>query len=53
MLSIRQEVWLEVRPFLVNLIAHLAMFCLAVAALAFALIVTYGMMLFCDRFFGE
>ena len=50
---IHQEVWSTVRPFLVHLIAHLAMFCLAAASLAFMLIVTYGMLLFCDYLFGE
>ena len=49
---IRQEVWSIVRPFLVHLIAHLAMFCLAEVSLAFMLILTCGMLFFCDCLFG-
>jgi hypothetical protein len=33
--------------------AHIAMFCLAAAGLVFMLIVTYGILLFCDYLFGE
>jgi hypothetical protein len=49
---IRQEVWSIVRPFLVHLIAHLAMFCLAEVSLAVMLILTCGMLFFCDCLFG-
>jgi hypothetical protein len=48
-----KEVWEILRPFLVHLIAHLAMFCLAAVSLATMFIVTYGMLLFCVYLFGE
>ena len=49
MLSIHQEVWLIVEPYMVSLIAHFVIFCLTMITLVLMLAISRWVVSFCEK----
>jgi|GEM_PF-3132770 hypothetical protein len=49
MSSICQEVWLEVEPYMISLVAHLVIFCLTMIALVLMLAISWWFVSFCEK----
>lgn len=48
MYTIHQEIWLEVEPYMVSLIAHFVIFCLTMVALVLMIAISWWVVSFCE-----
>ena len=53
MFTIHQEVWSEVRPYLVDALTHFAVFCLTSALIFLMVVFSWLMLTICNHLFHE